>query len=302
MTVATFEQPDFTTQDAATYKAAIDASIAVVAQVGGAFACHQSDPSTPNMTVKVDAGRLLVAGAIVSQAQQTSGTITAPVTNPRIDRVVINPTTGAISIVTGAEAASPTAPAITAGYLPCAQIALTTSTTAITDAMITDERVALMPEAEEPPDAVAYIEIRDEKAAGTDGGGFTSGAWQTRTLNTEHADAGGHASVGSNQITLAAGTYECEITAPAGVCDNHQAKLYNVTDAADTLIGSSEYAGSGSTQYTKSIVTGRFTIAGSKVFEVRHRCQTTKATDGFGNACNFGVVEVYTVARFWKVA
>lgn len=147
-----------------------------------------------------------------------------------------------------------------------------------------------------------YIEIRDEKAAGTDAGGFTSGSWQTRDLNTEHTDAGGHASVAANQITLAAGTYECDIMAPAGVVNNHQAKLYNVTDAADTLIGTSAYTGSGDTTYTSSRITGRFTIATQKVFEVRHQCQTTKATDGFGNACNFGVAEVYTVARFWKVA
>jgi hypothetical protein len=146
-----------------------------------------------------------------------------------------------------------------------------------------------------------YIEIRDQKAAGTDGGGFTSGAWQTRDLNTEHADAGGHASVAANQITLAAGTYECDIEAPAGVCNAHQAKLYNVTDAADTLIGTTEYTGNGNTNYTRSRITGRFTIAAQKVFEVRHQCQTTKATDGFGNSANFGVTEIYTVARFWKV-
>lgn len=149
--------------------------------------------------------------------------------------------------------------------------------------------------------ACDYIEIRDEKAAGTDGGGFTSGSFQTRTLNTEASDAGGHATLSSNQITLAAGTYECEIDVPAGVVDNHQAKLRNVTDGSDVLIGTSEYAGSGNTNYTKSRITGRFTIAASKALEVQHRCQTTKTVDGFGNACNFGVVEVYTVARFWRV-
>lgn len=147
-----------------------------------------------------------------------------------------------------------------------------------------------------------YIELRDEKAAGTDGGGFTSGAWQKRDLNTEHADTGGHASLASSQITLAAGTYVADIVCPAGVVDNHQARLYNVTDAATALVGTSMFCASGSTQYTQSQITGRFTIAVSSTFEVQHRCQTTKATDGLGNACNFGEVEVYTVARFWKVA
>ncbi len=150
--------------------------------------------------------------------------------------------------------------------------------------------------------ALDYIEIRDEKAAGTDGGGFTSGSFQTRTLNTEASDAGGHASLATNQITLAAGTYECEISCPAGVVGNHQAKLRNVTDSTDVLIGTTEYTGTGNTTYTRSLITGRFTIAASKALEVQHRCETTKATDGFGNAANFGVVEVYTVARFWRVA
>ena len=60
-----------------------------------------------------------------------------------------------------------------------------------------------------------YILIRDEKASGTTGGTFTSGAWQTRDLNTEVVDTGNHASVATNQITLAAGTYRFRIVAPA---------------------------------------------------------------------------------------
>ena len=80
----------------------------------------------------------------------------------------------------------------------------------------------------------------------------------------------------------------------------HQAKLYNVTDTADTLIGTPEFAPSGATVMTSSIITGRFTIAAQKVFEVQHQCGTTRATDGLGNAANFGVTEIYTIARFWK--
>ena len=140
MTVATFTQPDFTTQDAATYKAALDASIAVLAEIGRAFACHQSDPSTPDMTVKVDAGRVFDGQTVTGVAQQTSSTITAPAGNPRIDRVVIDASTGTAELVTGTEAASPAAPDIPAGKLPCAQIALTVGMTEITDDDITDER------------------------------------------------------------------------------------------------------------------------------------------------------------------
>lgn len=72
MTVATFTQPDFTTQDAA---------VAVLAEVGRAFACHQSDPSAPDMTVVVDAGASnyysitnnIVAGASVGISDGGTG-------------------------------------------------------------------------------------------------------------------------------------------------------------------------------------------------------------------------------------
>lgn len=149
--------------------------------------------------------------------------------------------------------------------------------------------------------AVDYIEIRDEKAAGTDGGTLTLGAWRTRTLNTEHSDVGGHATLASNQITLAAGTYLAEIHCPARAVAFHQARLYNITDSATTLVGTSQESGTGSGQTAFSIITGRFTIAASKVFEVQHRSSATGTTTGFGSANNFGEVEVYTVARFWKV-
>lgn len=140
MTVAKFVQPNYTTQSAAVYKAAIDAAIAVLASIGGDYACHAKD--TPDMQVLVDAGQLFLANStLVSNAQQTSATIVAPVTNPRIDRIVINDQTGVVAVITGTEAASPSAPAITAGTRPVAQILLATSTTAITNSMITDERV-----------------------------------------------------------------------------------------------------------------------------------------------------------------
>lgn len=147
-----------------------------------------------------------------------------------------------------------------------------------------------------------YILIRDEKAAGTEGGGFTSGAWQTRTLNTEVSDAGSHATLAANQITLASGTYECRISCQALLVADHQARLYNVTDTATILEGTSEQAPTGATASSRSVIVGRFVIGASKALEVQHRCSTTRATDGFGGAANFGEKEVYTVAEFWKVA
>ncbi len=104
------------------------------------FEVIATDP--PTMTVTVRAGKTMSGEVLVSKDNQTTTTITAPVSNPRIDRIVVDRITGVYSIITGAEAANPTAPAITTGNAPLAQFQLETSTISITDAMISDERVS----------------------------------------------------------------------------------------------------------------------------------------------------------------
>jgi hypothetical protein len=149
----------------------------------------------------------------------------------------------------------------------------------------------------------SYVKVSDVKTAGTAGGTFTQNAWQTRVLNTEDSDPDAVCSLSSNQITLDAGTYECKITVPGFQCGQHQAILYNVTDASTVLIGSSVYQGAtaGYGQAVSCIV-GRFTIAASKSLEVRHQCGITKASNGLGVNASRGISEVYTVAEFWKIS
>lgn len=145
-----------------------------------------------------------------------------------------------------------------------------------------------------------YINIQDQKTQNTAGGTFTSGAWQTRVLNTEVADTGSHAAIASNQITLLAGTYQFEISVPARGVDRHQARLQNITDTTTAQMGQSGYSPASGDGDTMTLsISGRMTIAGTKVFEVQHRCATTANTNGFGVEANLGT-EIYTVARFWR--
>jgi hypothetical protein len=144
-----------------------------------------------------------------------------------------------------------------------------------------------------------YILIRDEKTQGTAGGTFTSGAWQTRNLNTEVSDSGSWATLASNQITLKAGTYRVRIDCPGEGCGVHQARLYNISDSAVLLTGSSAYADSSTPAESVSRITGQITLVSDKVLEIQHQCGATRATDGLGAAANFGT-EVYTVAEFWR--
>lgn len=138
--------------------------------------------------------------------------------------------------------------------------------------------------------AVAVAVIKDVKPSDTSGGTFTSGAWQTRTLNT--ISGSGFASLSANQITLQSGTYEVDVTAPALGVNAHKAVLYNITDAQDEIIGQSSYAPS--TSSSVSLIKGTITNNSAKTYEIRHQCGITKATDGFGISANFGIDNIYT--------
>lgn len=147
----------------------------------------------------------------------------------------------------------------------------------------------------------ALLHVRDEKASGTDGGTFTSGAWQTRVLNTVLTNEISSASLSTNTITLPSGTYFIDAACPAGMISAHKAKLYNTSDSTDVILGSSEHAWNNSYTWTYSFVRGRFTISSTKNFQVQHRAANTYATSGFGTGNSQGT-EVYSDVRIWKVA
>lgn len=147
----------------------------------------------------------------------------------------------------------------------------------------------------------SLLHVRDEKAAGTDGGTLTSGSFQTRVLNTSVTNEISGASLGSNQMTLPAGTYFIEASAPsAGNIGLNVAKLRNTTDSTDLLIGHGGKWASG--DMSRIRVNGRFTLAAQKVLELQHRGATTQTTTGLGIAVNLGVTEVYADVMIWKVA
>lgn len=119
-------------------------AIKIIAARGpsGLFAPHAQ--SAPDMTVRIDPGHFFISTALISVAAQNSALITAPVTNPRIDRIVISSNDGLVSVITGTEAASPVPPAMpsTGNVFLVADVYLTTGMTEITDSSITDNRSA----------------------------------------------------------------------------------------------------------------------------------------------------------------
>lgn len=136
MSVANFLLTSFPTQDPATYKSAIDGDFMVTKRLVDAFAPHAQ--ATPNLTVALDPGFTFYGATLTEVAAQNSAAVAASSRAgiTRIDRVVADIITGAVAVVAGTSLA----PAIPSGKMPVAQVALTTASTAITNAMLTDER------------------------------------------------------------------------------------------------------------------------------------------------------------------
>ena len=154
----------------------------------------------------------------------------------------------------------------------------------------------------------SYAVICDQKAQGTGGGTFTLGAWRTRDLNTEIADADGIVSISNNQFTLQAGTYLVKASAPARKVTTNQTALYNVTDSSYTQYGTVEVAHISYIGGSRSFISARFTISGAKAFEIRHFSSHTQATSGFGtnfgssDASTAGGVAIFTIVEIFKEA
>lgn len=137
MTTTVFEQPDFTTMDAASYKNAIDNSVAVLAETGLSFAPHEM--ATPGAGISLEAATL--PNGTVIAAQDITG-IGAPSVNPRIDRIWFNSNDGTVHRQVGSESATPVPPTVPFGGVLIAQILLSVPTGifTITNDMILDER------------------------------------------------------------------------------------------------------------------------------------------------------------------
>lgn len=138
--VGSWADPDFQTQTGTVYKTNLDNDLIVGKRITDNFAPHEK--ATPDMNVLIDAGNIFIDQVLTEKAQQTVGPFTAPTTNPRIDRIVKDQTTGNAEIVAGTEAPSPSPPAIPGEKDPNCQVKLIVGQTSITNQDITDERLS----------------------------------------------------------------------------------------------------------------------------------------------------------------
>ncbi len=144
---------------------------------------------------------------------------------------------------------------------------------------------------------VTYAVFRDEKTTGTNGGTATLGAFRTRDINTTSYNGISGASLSSNQVTLPAGTFYIHAVAPFASGVNVM-RWYNITDSASAVAGMNGYFEA----WGEAFISGVFTIAGSKAFELQYRCSATTSSNGLGVTNSYQAVEVYSMVTIVKVA
>jgi hypothetical protein len=149
----------------------------------------------------------------------------------------------------------------------------------------------------------SYAILADQKTSGSAAGTFTSGAWQTRDLQTEIYDGIG-ISIATNAFTLPAGDYLIKWYAPAYKVSGHQSRLYDVTGTAEIEVGGAGYTPApvihaGGNVLDWSLGAARVSPSGANAYRIEHRCGVTFATDGFGVRNSWGV-EQFTLVEVFK--
>ena len=149
--------------------------------------------------------------------------------------------------------------------------------------------------------------VVDSKPNGVDGGTFTAGSWQTRTLNTIITNTISGASLSNNRITLPAGTYIVTAHAPGLDVNQHQAVLFGVSgDTGNLIVGTSENTTDNSLSTsnpvcTKSVIVQHLTLSTTTVLELRHKCSVTRTGYGLGSAASTGAGEIYSTVFIERV-
>lgn len=143
-----------------------------------------------------------------------------------------------------------------------------------------------------------HLVVREEQPSGTAGGTSLNTGWQRRAINTVLVNKIG-AVLAGDKITLPAGAYHLEATAPAYRVNGHQLRIYNDTDGASINVGGNEFSASSDTTGTSASVTADFVLAATKTIYLDHYTANAVSSFGLGNPVSAGV-EVFSSVRIWQ--
>jgi hypothetical protein len=150
--------------------------------------------------------------------------------------------------------------------------------------------------------SVGVVYAKDVKGLGSTGGTATVSTWTKRDLNTLEGNTS-FISLSSNEFTLSvAGTYVIKGCSPFRAVAGAKIRLYNVSDSAVAIYGtSSAVANGGANNQDYSCIGGVVTISGSKTFSVEYYVGSSTNNNDLGMATGFGADEVYTQIEIMKL-
>lgn len=146
-----------------------------------------------------------------------------------------------------------------------------------------------------PQSGVPDFVLEAQFASGTNGGSVTTGAWETRPINTEVYDPGGIVSLSSNVFTTtktcwvqwSAIVYKCDQAKTRILRTSDSAEFYGMTGWADSITGGS---------HTVELTGEALLTAGS--YKIEQRSGSAHANEGMGIAASMGT-EIYLRVKGW---
>jgi len=158
------------------------------------------------------------------------------------------------------------------------------------------------------PFAKQLLYVVEEFAPNVAGGSAGAATQNIRSLNTtvENGITGASLNASTYQVTLPAGEYLFDYSAPARSVNGHYAFVYQVSPAPAGNIGNGSNAYAASTDAAMTISSGSNIVtltASSTVIELRHYTTSSASTTGLGWPVNVaGRNERYSSLKIWKIA
>lgn len=157
------------------------------------------------------------------------------------------------------------------------------------------------------PFSQQLLHVVEEFATNTAAGSANATTQNIRALNTTIVNqiAGASLNAGTYQVTLPAGDYVAEYSAPAYRTNAFFSLIYKVSPATAGILsnGSNAYSASTDASVATSHGSSTFTLGTTTVIDLRTYTVTAQATNGLGLAVNLaGRNERYASLKIWKIA
>lgn len=152
----------------------------------------------------------------------------------------------------------------------------------------------------------SIAKFSERKATGLGGGANVAGN-QDRILNTtEYNDIAG-ASLGTNQFTLPAGSYEIDARCPTRNTGESRITLLNVTDSTAAIQGGNALAPVDQGTQVDVVLSGKIVITSPKKFKIQQYTRAAHSTGINGLELGYptsiaGTMEIYSEIKIRKVA